>query len=205
MKRILIAGVAGGIVLYVWGIVSWMFMPWHEMGQLPAETTIAQTMRVADVPTGVYQLPGQDHEAMQKMSPEERKKAEADWKTAHEQGPLAFIVYDADGASVVPVMSFVRGLVLDILLAAVAAALLSMAAPALGGLPSRILFLVLIGVYTSIATHLMNWNWMGYPLGFSLEMAGDTVIGALLLGVVLAIVVREEGGGAEFDDEVPAG
>lgn len=204
MKRILIAGVAGGIVLYVWGIVSWMVMPWHQMGRLPDETTIAQTMRVADVPTGVYELPGQDHEAMRTMSPEEKEKAQDQWKIAHEQGPRAFIVYHAEGASVVPVMSFVGGLVLDVLLAAVAAALLSMALPALGGLPTRILFLVLIGVYTSIATHLMNWNWMGYPLKFSLAMAGDTVVGALLLGIVLAIIVRGEGG-MDVDYEVPAG
>ncbi len=205
MKRILIAGVAGGIVLYIWGIVSFHFLPWHAMGRLPGETAITQAMRAADVPAGVYRLPGRDREAMQKMTEAEREKVQAEWKAAHEQGPLAVIVYDAEGASTLPVMAMVRGLVLDVLLAAVAAAILSMAAPALGGLPTRILFLVLVGIYASIATHLMNWNWMGFPLGFSLEMACDTVVGSLLLGIVLAIVVRPDGFDREEYDEVSAG
>ena len=60
MKRILIAGVAGAIVLFVWSSISWMIIPWHRMEKLPAEASIAQSFRDANVERGMYWLPGKD-------------------------------------------------------------------------------------------------------------------------------------------------
>ena len=68
--------------------------------------------------------------------------------------------------------------------------------------------MVLLGVYTVIGTHLMNWNWMNYPFRFSIEMAGDTLVASVLLGVTLGILVRPgsgSGGGDDIEYEVPAG
>ena len=206
MKRILIGGVAGGIVLFVWGLVSWMTLPWHQMEMLPGQEAIAQSMRDAEVPSGVYAMPWVDEEAMEQMSEEEKTAAMAAFTEAHERGPLAFIVYSSEGGSVMPIMSMIVGLILDIILAGVAALMLAMAAPALPGFPGRVFFVLMLGVYTAFATHMMNWNWMSYPLGFSLEMAGDTVVAALLLGIVLAIIIRPLGDlDAAAASEVPAG
>ena len=103
-------------------------------------------------------------------------------------------------------MKFVIGFVLDFFVATTAAVLLMLAAPALPGLPGRVIFVVLLGLYTVFGANLMNWNWMNYPLKFILEIASDTLVASALLGVTLAVLVRP---GSESDDdidyEVPAG
>jgi len=207
MKRILIAGVAGAIVLFVWSSISWMVIPWHRMEKLPAEAAVAQTLRVANTEKGVYWLPGIDFSIDQSaLTGAETTAMQDAWKQAYKDGPIVMIAYDPDGTSPLRIMKFITGFVLDFFVAAVAAILLMLAAPSLPGLPGRVIFVVLLGVYTVFGANLMNWNWMNYPLKFTLEIAGDTLVASALLGVTLAVLVRP---GSESEDdidyEVPAG
>ena len=207
MKRILIAGVAGAIVLFVWSSISWMIIPWHRMGKLPAEASIAQSFRDANIEKGVYWLPGIDMSIDESaLTGAEKTAMEDSWKDAHKQGPIVLVAYQPDGSSPLGIMKFVTGFVLDFFVATTAAVLLMLAAPALPGLPGRVVFVVLLGLYTVLGANLMNWNWMNYPLKFTLEIAGDTLVASALLGVTLAVLVRP---GSESDDdidyEVPAG
>ncbi len=207
MKRILIAGVAGAIVLFVWSSISWMIIPWHRMGKLPAEASIAQSFRDANIEKGVYWLPGIDMSIDESaLTGAEKTAMEDAWKDAHKQGPIVLVAYQPDGSSPLGIMKFVIGFVLDFFVATTAAVLLMLAAPALPGLPGRVIFVVLLGLYTVFGANLMNWNWMNYPLKFTLEIAGDTLVASALLGVTLAVLIRP---GSETDDdidyEVPAG
>ncbi len=207
MKRILIAGVAGAIVLFVWSSISWMIIPWHRMGKLPAEASIAQSFRDANIEKGVYWLPGIDMSIDESaLTGAEKTAMEDAWKDAHKQGPIVLVAYQPDGSSPLGIMKFVTGFVLDFFVATTAAVLLMLAAPALPGLPGRVIFVVLLGLYTVFGANLMNWNWMNYPLKFTLEIAGDTLVASALLGVTLAVLVRP---GSESEDdidyEVPAG
>ena len=206
MKRIVIAGVAGGIVLFIWGFVSWMFIPWHQLEKMPGEAQVAQAMRDAEIPSGAYHLPGMVDDPA--LTDEENDANTEAFNAAHEQGPIATIMYKSGGSSPLGIMSMIVGVVLDIITAGVAAAILTMAAPALGGFVGRVLFVLMLGVYVAVGNNLMDWNWMHYPLKFSLQMAGDTLVASLLLGVTLAIIVNPEAGGADEDGadfEVPAG
>ncbi len=204
MKRIAIAGVAGGIVVFIWSFVSWMFIPWHQMEQLPGESAIAEAMRKAEVPSGAYFLPYVDQKALTAMTPEDRKAAEDAWEEAHRRGPVALIMYESEGSSPMPIMGFITGIILDVVIAAIAAFLLSMAAPAIPSFVGRVLFIVLLGFYTAVGSNLMDWNWMNYPLGFSLQLAGDSIVTSLLLGLVLAVIIKPESSVVdESDYEVP--
>ena len=105
MKRIVIAGVVGGVVLFMWGFVSWMFIPWHQLQQLPGESRIAEAMRDAEVPSGAYFMPNVNKEAMKTMTPEDKKAAQAASEEAHRQGPVALIMYQREGSSPMPIMA----------------------------------------------------------------------------------------------------
>ena len=136
MKRILIAGVAGAIVLFVWSSISWMIIPWHRMGKLPAEASIAQSFRDANIEKGVYWLPGIDMSIDESaLTGAEKTAIEDAWQDAHKQGPIVFVAYQPDGSSPLGIMKFVTGFVLDFFVATTAAVLLMLAAPALPGLP----------------------------------------------------------------------
>ncbi len=207
MKRIAIAGLAGAVVLFVWSSISWMVIPWHRMDKLPGEEGIRQTLKLTQAERGVYWIPGEDlsidKSALTGAETDAMKEA---MNQAHRDGPIAMVVYDPDGSSPLGIMTFITGFILDFLVASAAAVLLTMAAPALPGLHGRVIFVVLLGVYTAIGTHLMNWNWMNYPLKFSLEMAGDTLVASVLLGLTLGVLVRPGmGDGDDIEYETQAG
>ena len=46
----------------------------------------------------------------------------------------------------------------------------------------------------------MNWNYMHYPFRFTMEMAADGLVASLLLGVVLAIIIKPYSEFGEADD-----
>ncbi len=203
MKRICIAALAGGVGLYIWGLVSWFVLPWHEMEAMPKQEAVVQALRDSGAGSGVYKLPMVD---AADLTDAQKKTAQDAWKEEHKQGPVALIVYQAGGSSPVPVMAMITGLILNILMAGIAASMLHMAAPAFSSLVSRLLFVLLIGVYLSVGGSLMNWNYGNSPFGFTVEMIGDTLVGALVMAIPLALIVRP-GGGASSDTsgEIAAG
>ncbi len=206
MKRIVIAGVAGGLVLFIWSLVSWVYIPWHQLEKMPGEAQVAQAMRDAEIPSGAYHLPGMVDDPA--LTDDEKTANEEVFTAAHKEGPVATIMYKSGGSSPMGIMTMIMAFILDIVAAGVAAAILTMAAPALGGFVGRVLFVLMLGAYVAVGNNLMDWNWMHYPLKFSLQMAGDTLVASLLLGVTLAIIVNPEAGGADEDGadfEVPAG
>ncbi len=207
MKRIAIAGLAGAVVLFIWSTISWTLIPWHRMDKLPGEEGIRQTLKLTEAERGVYWIPGVDYSIDKAQLTGAEKDAMTDArKQAHRDGPIAMVVYNPAGSSPMGIMTFVMGFILDFLVATAAAVLLMIASPALPGLPGRIMFVVLLGVYTVFGTNLMNWNWMNFPLKFSLEMAGDTLVASVLLGVTLGLLVRPGSeAGDDIDYETPAG
>ncbi len=207
MKRIAIAGLAGAVVLFIWSSISWTLIPWHTMDKFPGEEGIRQTLKLMQAERGVYWIPGEDlsidKSALTGAEMDAMKEAK---KQAEKDGPIAMVVYDPKGGSPQGLMTLITGFVLNFMVATAAAVLLMLAAPALPGLHGRVIFVVLLGVYTAIGTHLMNWNWLNYPPKFSLEMAGDTLLASVLLGVTLGVLVRPGmGDGDDIDYETPAG
>ncbi len=100
MKRIVIAGAAGAVVLFVWSTLSTMVIPWHRIGKLPSETAIAQSFRVAQVDRGVYWIPGKDHSIdTGALTGHEADALTNEWKSAYKNGPIALVVYRPKGAS----------------------------------------------------------------------------------------------------------
>jgi hypothetical protein len=200
MKRIGIAAVIGGVVLYIWAFISWMFIPWHIMGALPDQDAVRSALRDTGAETGIYHVPGIDHAAQADLTDEQKDAAEESFKEKHSEGPVALLLYKPEGSSALSPVTMLIGLVLEVLIAAVIAGLLTMAAPALPGFASRLGFVMLIGVLTIIGTNLMNWNYMHYPFRFTMEMAADGLVASLLLGIVLAILIKPYSEVGEIDD-----
>ncbi|MHC4216850.1 MAG: hypothetical protein ACYSU7_00180 [Planctomycetota bacterium] len=190
MMRIGIAAVIGGVVLFVWAFISWMFIPWHMMGALPNQEAVRAVLRDGGAESGIYHVPMMDHETYAGLSDEEKGAAEDVFTEQYKEGPVGLLLYKAEGQSPMSVVTLFIGFVLEVLVAAVAAILLSMAAPALPGLGGRIGFVMLLGVFTIVAANLMNWNYMHYPFRFTMEVAADGLVASLLLGVVLAIIIK---------------
>ncbi len=190
MKRIGIAAVVGGVVLFVWAFISWLYIPWHMMGALPDEDAVREVLRDTGAESGIYHVPMKDHETYASLSDEEKEAADDAWKDKHREGPIGVLLYKAEGRSHMSLVTLIIGLVLEVLVAAVAAGLLTMAVPALPGFVGRLGFVMLLGVFTIVGGNLMNWNYMHYPFRFTLEVSADALVASLLLGVVLAALIK---------------
>ncbi len=82
------------------------------------------------------------------------------------------------------------GLLIYILSALVATWIYERSTAITGTLLQRLSFFGMLGIFLSLATYFTNWNWMGYPLGFTTSMALDTIIAWLLAGLGIMLVVK---------------
>ena len=91
--RILIAGIVGGIVMFIWGAATHMALPLGQMGvkMMPDEEVVSDTMRDAIAERGVYFIPG-----FPEAADTDPAVLEA-WEERVTTGPYAFIVYKPGG------------------------------------------------------------------------------------------------------------
>ena len=95
MKRVLIGGIVGGIVVFTWGAFAHMVLPTGEMGikQIPNEDAVIAAMKSSIQEPGFYFFPGMD---MSHKPTEDEQKA---WNAKYEAGPTGILVYHASGST----------------------------------------------------------------------------------------------------------
>jgi len=94
MKKILIASLVGGIILFAWHAVSWMVMPIHldSFHYSPAQDSILNALENAGLTTGAYFMPTADNRNVTAFDSEYHKKTEELMKTRVGK-PMATIFY----------------------------------------------------------------------------------------------------------------
>jgi hypothetical protein len=183
MARILIGGVAAGIVIFFWGFVSHMLLPIGEMGlkTVPAEDDLAAALRKDVQEPGLYFLPGVDTSKSQTAEEMEAHMAKVN------KGPYGFMVIYPNGRDPSLAKRLPIELGTNIVCALLAAILVSQLRP---GFLVRVACVTLVGVLASILILVPYWNWYGFPTDFTLAQIGEQIVGWLLAGIVLALIVR---------------
>lgn len=172
MKRILFTLLAA-LAVFVWQGTSWVALPFHTGALLPVkdEAAVAAVLRANLPQDGMYMLP---NEAGGAATIAERYAA----------GPVATIGYKAVGGQMMSPEMFVRGIVLDIAVAAILVILIGMTD--LRGYLPRLIFVSLIGLAMGLFTNLNNWIWMTQSLQYTVVDVLDTWVAWTLGGAVLA-------------------
>lgn len=185
MKRIVVAGLAGAVVYYVWQMLAWMMLPIHAptLKGLPDEPALRKALTAQKLETGWYSMPyGTDAEMMD---------PDSDFATAHKSGPLVQIFYHKDGSEVMPPMMMVIGFATDFAAAFLVAWLLSCA---VGGCCSsyvrRVGFVSGFGVFLALTGHVAYFNWMRFPAHYSAMCIVDALVGWFLVGLAIAAIVK---------------
>jgi hypothetical protein len=191
MKHIIVGGIVGGIILFLWGWMSWTVLPLHNSSvrAIENEDRVAEVLSTSIGAHGVYVLPHVPDQNAD-MSAEELQIAMDDWTKKYQQGPLAMIVYDPRGADPMMPSVMVNGFVINVLAAMMVVWLLSRSTAMTASLVGRISYCGVIGVLISFSSHLMMWNWMNFPLDYTTAMVADTVIGWLLAGAGIGAIVK---------------
>ena len=179
--RILIAGIIGGLVMFVWGAVAHMMLPIGEMGmKVPTEqaTTIA-ALGSSTQGTGVYMYPSPPKEDWQ-----DEAKMKAFAESAKGQ-PYAFVIYQPGGNPVNESMTpaLIKQFGSDTLAAVIVAWVLSLGAFGFG---KRVLIATGLGLFAWLAISVPYWNWYQFPLDFTISGLLELVIGWTLSGCAMA-------------------
>ena len=179
--RILIAGLIGGLVMFMWGAVSHMMLPIGEMGmKTPTEQASAlATLGPSTQGSGVYMYPSPPKED---WNDETKMKAFAE--SAKGQ-PYAFVIYQPGGNPVNQSMtpSLVKQWGSDTLAAILAAWVLALGA---FGFAKRVLIAGALGLFAWVAIAVPFWNWYMFPTDFTIGTLLEQVIGWLLSGAGIA-------------------
>ena len=181
MSRVIIGGIVGAIVLFIWMMVSWMVLPWH--GNTIEKFTHPQAVaRVIDQNTpkdGVYMFPCEDcHDG----SPEQMREVMM-------KGPFIYAQVRKGGMDPFSpglyIVSFLEGLV-----GALFVCYLFRVIERNKCYIKRVVFAAVFGLVVGILGTVPSWNWMGGNGCYTIVLIADFVIAYLLLGIVVAGFVK---------------
>lgn len=188
-KRVLLAGLLGGIAMYVWTALAHMVLPLGEAGikELPNEKAILDLMHstLGDQP-GLYLFPGMG--LGPDASGQQKQAAMQQYSQKLAANPSGILMYNPPGMQALAPRQFVAEFLKELIEALLAAALL--AATRLRTYGSRLGFVALVGILTAIGTNISYWNWYGFPVAYTAAYIATEFIGMLCAGLVAAAMIK---------------
>lgn len=167
MKKSALAVMLGGLVLFLWGFVSWAVLPWHEnvAHKFSDEAAVAQVLKANALEPGVYYLP---------FAEEDHKPGET----------AAFVNVLPQGFD----MNMGKLMGIGLLTQVIAAFLVVVLLRRTRGLSylGKAMFIALVGLIIGFVSHAPYWNWFGFSTPYVIVIILDTVIGWTLAGLVIA-------------------
>jgi hypothetical protein len=190
MKKIILGALVGGIILFVWSWLAWVVLPLHVASMRPIENEdrVTEVLQSNLGVHGVYLYPSMARD--EEISAEEQKTATEEWEKKYERGPVGMIIYNPRGSDPNMPSQMAAGFVIDLAAALMAVWLLSRSTAFAASFVARVAYCGMLGILISVFAHLMNWNWLGYPLDYTTAMIADTVVGWLLAGIGIAAIVK---------------
>lgn len=186
-KRVLLAGILGGILMFLWGGL------WHDqlptafagLRSLPAEQAVVSALKANVTEPGMYLFPGF---GVPDDAPFAQKKAAMqNLEKNPPGGPQGVLIYDPVGTGLSAKMlateattNIVQGLLVAFLLAQVT----------LRRFSSRLGFAFVVGLLASITTNISLWNFYRFPTSWIVSQIAFLIIGYFLVGIVVAAIVK---------------
>lgn len=185
-KNHLKAAVIGGLIVFLWGMISWMVFPWHEkcFKKFADESEVASVIKDNAKTDGVYVLPNtfayQDGTSQKEMT---RSMG------MMEKGPFMFAVVHPKGMGKMTMKPFVLSLIISII-GAYIATWMFLQTKALN-FKKKVGFFAMFGLGVAVLGELPAWNWWGAPFGFVFIHMLDHVIGWTLAGFGIAKIFKK--------------
>lgn len=171
-KSLFKSALVGSIIVFLWGLFSWMVLPWHTYYFHPFknENKVAAVIQDHAAEQGIYVIPYtmdyDDNTSTQKMKESIER---------YEKGPFVLAAIIPGG---VEQMGSTH-LVIAFLIQFVGALILAWILGLCKGIKQRkgVLLGALFGLGVGVLGIMPFWNWMGFPLGYVLTLVADLVIG----------------------------
>ena len=185
--RILLAGILGGVVLFIWNFVAHDLLPLGEMGvkTISNEDAVRSALdtNLGDKP-GFYIFPSGGY--TRGMSGEEKKAAMQKAQEQTSAGAAGLLIYRPKRVFNFP-KRLAEQFATDVLLGLLAIFLL--ARSQMTGFGGKVGFVFVVGIIASIATNVPYANWYGFPKDYTIGQMITQIVGFLLVGIVGALVL----------------
>lgn len=178
-KRIILAGLAGGVAMYVWLSIAHIATPLGRTGvqEIPNEASALAALQASlGSSSGLYSFPAIGSGGM------------ADYAAKLVSNPSGLLVYHPPGASAMTVPQLVTEFAVELLEALLAAALL--ARTNLVSYGGRVGFVVIVGLVAALTTNVSYWNWFGFPGSYTAAYMFMQIVGYLVAGLAIAAVLK---------------
>jgi hypothetical protein len=167
MKRKLMSVILGGIVLFAWGFISWVILPWHSAvaNKLTSESAVAKVLKQNAPSPGIYYLPF----------------AEEDFKPGETTAFLSILPNGYHGNMGQMMATGMVGQIISAFLM-----LLILQNTSLTSYWGKVRFITLVGLSIGFISHYTYWNWFEFATPYILLAILDSLIGWFLAGLVMA-------------------
>jgi hypothetical protein len=190
--RILVAGILGGVVMFVWTSVAHMALPLGEAGinEIPNESAVLSAMQsnIGDN-SGLYIFPGLG--VGKNATREEKSEAMKQMQQRIAANPSGILMYHPPGRP----FAFGKSLVVEFSTEVLQAILVIwlLAQTRIGSLGGRVGFVLIAGFLAAITTNVSYWNWYGFPGVYTASYILIEIVGFFLVGIVAALLLRKRG------------
>jgi hypothetical protein len=187
-NKVILAGIAGGAALFVWGVVAWMLLPIHRtsMRTLPDEQRVVDALVGSGTSRGLYVVPAYPQAS---AGGAVDTGAEEEWQRKASQGPLAVVVFEPAGH---PPSRLFRRMIEGLLVCVVAAMFSAWALSRVrvGTYAGRAAFALGFGLVAWMLGPATEWIWLHYPTDYVLAALVDDLCGWAIVGAVQAGIVK---------------
>ena len=184
MTRILLAGLLGGLVAFIWSAVVHMNPLTACLGLSTfneKEDAVLAELRGHDLSPGLYFFPGMD------MSKSMSKQQEAAWTAKFKAGPSGLLLLQPKGGEPIEMRQLLTEFFSTALCALIAATIL---ATTIGSVTCRAVMVAMTGLFGWLAISVSQRTWYHYPFSFIALDLIDQTVGWLLAGFVIAKLVK---------------
>lgn len=180
--RVIVAAIVGGLLMFVWGAIAHMVLPFSEkaLKPVPNEAVVIEAIRGNVTENGVYVVPYLNYA--------EASEAEQQAYVGKiGNGPSGFLVlrtqHDVDMIPELPIEGASN------VLAALVAALV-VAGLAIRGYGARVGAIFAFGVVAWLSISVSQWTWYGFSTDFLISDLVDQWGGWLLAGLGMAAILK---------------
>ena len=187
--RIILAGILGGIAMFIWTSVAHMALPLGEagIGEISNEEAVLTALQSSiGAKTGLYIFPGMG------LGPDathaQRGEAMKGYEAKLEKNPSGLLMYHPAGSRPMVMPKFLTIEFVTELVEALLAVFL-LAQTRIGSFGGRLGFVTVAGILAAIATNVSYWNWWGFPTVYTASYMLIQVVGFFFVGIVAALVL----------------
>jgi len=187
--KILLAGIFGGIAVFIWTSIAHLVLPLGEagIGEIPNESAVLSAMQSSiGGQTGLYIFPGMG--VGKNATGQEKNEAMKQMAAKAASGPSGLLIYHATRP-----FTFGKWMGIEFateLLEAILVVFL-LAQTQIARFGGRVGFVLVAGIMTAIATNVSYWNWYGFPSVYIGSYMLIQIVGFLVVGIVAALVLRK--------------